>query len=154
MKRTSLNCSSFIFILIGVIGLPFIVGISRFNYYIYFPLALLLIYLSLYYFVYYYILNDKKLIKFFPARILNSKNELSIKDISHVEIQRLYAPAPQIIFYKINTQGTNEIIDRMPYNKNDLVIMIDFLLSHEVKISVNVRNTFSDDLKIIRKSIK
>lgn len=152
MKTTSLNCSAFIFTLIGVIGLPLTVGITRFNYYIYIPLGLFLIYLSLHYFVYYYILKDKKLIKVFPAR--NSKHELNIKDISHAEIHRLYAPSPQIIFYKTDINGNNQIIDRVPYNKNDLVIMIDFLLSHEVKISINVRDTFSDDLKIIRKSIK
>lgn len=151
MKKIGINYSISMLTIITMIGLPFVVGVEKFNYYIYVFIALILIYISLYFCVYYYVLDDDIIIKKYPCRVFNSKKELKIKDIDHVEIRRLYAPVAGIIFYKKGQE--KQVADYMAYNYNDLII-IDYLLKYDVKIIVNVRKDFTNDLKIIRKYLK
>jgi len=153
LKKIGINYSFSVFTLITVIGLPFVVGVEKFNYCIYVFIALIIIYISLYFCVYYYLLDNDKIIKKYLCRVFNSPKELKIKDIDHVEIRRLYAPAAGIIFYKKSAGQKHHIADYMSYSYNDLVI-IEYLLRFEIKIVVNVRKEFTKDLQIIRKYLK
>ncbi|MFN8417058.1 MAG: hypothetical protein U0U66_12070 [Cytophagaceae bacterium] len=149
--KTGLKYSFVVFTVLYFVGLPFILDTSVLNYYIYIPVSLFFIYLSIHYFCYYCVLENDKIVKKYPGRLFSSTIEINLRDINYVEIKHLSRRSINIIFYSHD----KKLISKLESVSNeDLLMLIPYLVEKNILIDINVLKDAIELRKLIRKLTK